>query len=304
MFLLLLLRVVVEERLRALRGEVRREGARALAALGAAGPPPNGGNGVTRGTTRRRHTANQLLMLQNPHRSQPEVHRVAYKTWRRADWRKKTRPARPLQPHFREKTRPTQPLHWHFREKVRPARQKTPILGHFSYAGRTFSRSRPPSDQAGRTFSRMRRNNIAALKPTTPLRAPEQQPLKPPSPLQPKNTPKTPISHPQRRRRFQPRLGRRPQRRRRFQTTGPAGLQGQTAVPMGGGRAWPGDQWAADVTNVVKPTRFKSPRENPCYKRRQSKPKNRHFQRKSPRIDDVCNNTHPSTPKTQHARPR
>ena len=89
MFLLLLLLVVVEERLRALRGEVRREGARALAALGAAGPPPNGGNGVTRGTTRRRHTANQLLMLQNPHRSQPEVHRVAYKTWRRADWRKK-----------------------------------------------------------------------------------------------------------------------------------------------------------------------------------------------------------------------
>ena len=28
-------------------------------------------------------------MLQNPHRSQPEVHRVAYKTWHRADWRKK-----------------------------------------------------------------------------------------------------------------------------------------------------------------------------------------------------------------------
>ena len=48
---------------------------RALAALGAAGPPPNGGNGVTRGTTRRRHTANQLLMLQNPHRSQPRAPR-------------------------------------------------------------------------------------------------------------------------------------------------------------------------------------------------------------------------------------
>ena len=57
-----------------------------------------------------------------------------------------------------------------------------------------------------------------------------------------------------------------------------------------GGGAWPGDRWAADVTNVVKPTRFKSPHEDPCYKRRQSKPKNRHFQRKSPRIDDVCNN--------------
>ena len=75
MFLLLLLLVVVEERLRALRGEVRREGAHALAALGAAGPPRNGGNGVIRGTTRRRHASNQLLMLQNPHRSQPRAPR-------------------------------------------------------------------------------------------------------------------------------------------------------------------------------------------------------------------------------------
>ena len=59
---------------------------------------------------------------------------------------------------------------------------------------------------------------------------------------------------------------------------------------MGGGGTWPGDQWAANVTNVVKPTQFKSPREDPCDKRRQSKPKNHHFQRKSPRIDDVRNN--------------
>ena len=81
------------------------------------------------------------------------------------------------------------------------------------------------------------------------------------------------------------------------------GRQGQAAVPVGDGGDWPGDQWAANVTNVVKPTRFQSPHENPCDKRRQSKPKNRHFQRKSPRIDDVRNNTHPSTPKTQHASP-
>ena len=60
---------------------------------------------------------------------------------------------------------------------------------------------------------------MAALKPPSPLLAPKQRPLKPPSPLHPKTAPKTPISHPQRRRRFQPRLGRRPQRRRRFQTT-------------------------------------------------------------------------------------
>ena len=68
------------------------------------------------------------------------------------------------------------------------------------------------------------------------------------------------------------------------------GQQGQTAEPMGDGGDWPGDQCAADVTNVVKPTQFQSPRENPCDKRRQSKPKNHHLQRKSPRIDDVCNN--------------
>ena len=79
----------------------------------------------------------------------------------------------------------------------------------------------------------------------------------------------------------------------------PQGPEGQAAVPAGGGEAWPGDQWAAvggsgrqwaaNVTNVVKPTRFTSPREDFCYKRRQSQPKNHCFRRKSPRIDDVCN---------------
>ena len=68
------------------------------------------------------------------------------------------------------------------------------------------------------------------------------------------------------------------------------GRQGPDTIPVGGGRAWPGDQWAADVTNVVKPTRFTSPHEDPCYKRCQSGPKNHHFQRKLPQIDDVCNN--------------
>ena len=74
-------------------------------------------------------------------------------------------------------------------------------------------------------------------------------------------------------------------------------------MPAGYGGAWPSDQRAADVTNVVKPTQFKSPHEDPCYKRRQSKPKNHHFQRKSHWIDDVCNNTHQSTPKSQHDKP-
>ena len=93
------------------------------------------------------------------------------------------------------------------------------------------------SGRAGRSFSRTRRDNVATLKPTTPLLAPNKGPLKPASPLRPKTAPKTPISHPQRRwrfqsrlgqppqrrRRFQSRLGRRPQRRHRFQTSGPLG---------------------------------------------------------------------------------
>ena len=127
----------------------------------------------------------------------------------------------------REKLRPARPLQRSFREKTRPARHKTPILGHFSYAGRTISRSHPPSDRAGRTFSRTGSCDVATLKPMTPLqplmqtnvkppsplRPLMQANVKPPSPLQPKNAPKTPISHPQRRCRFQLGLGLREQRR-------------------------------------------------------------------------------------------
>ena len=226
---------------------------------------------------------------------------------------------------------PGTPLQHPTREKVRPARQKTPILGHYEHAGRTFSRSHPPPDPAGRTFSRTGHSHVSTVKPPSPQRplmqtnvkppspmlAPEQQPLKPTTPMQAKNAPKTPNSHPQRRWRFQLRLGRHPQRRwrfqlrlvlcpqrqcrfqlrlgrrpqtrSRFQTSEPPGRQGLAAAPVGGGGAWPGDQWTADVTNVVKPTQFKSPNEDPCYKRRQSEAKNHYFSQKCRRIDDICN---------------
>ena len=72
-------------------------------------------------------------------------------------------------------------------------------------------------------MSRTARRNMATVKPTTPLHAPNKGPLKPPSPLHPKNAPKTPISHPQRRWRFQSHTGTSEQRRRWFQTTGPPG---------------------------------------------------------------------------------
>ena len=177
---------------------------------------------------------------------------------------------------------------------------------HFEHAGRTFSRTGHSHVATAKPTTPLQPLMQASVKPPSPMLALEQQALKPATPLQPKNARKTPIS--------------RPQRRWRFQTSGPSGLQDPDAIPVGDGRAGPGDQWAADVTTVVKPTLFKSPREDPCYKRRQSKPKNHHFQRKSPRIDDVCNNgaeihtktpwiddvcnnTHQTTPKTKHTRP-
>ena len=68
-------------------------------------------------------------------------------------------------------------------------------------------------------FFAHRAQHSATVKPPSPLLAPEQQPLKPTTPLRPKNAPKTPVSHPQRRWRFQMRLGMGEQRRRRYPTT-------------------------------------------------------------------------------------
>ena len=99
----------------------------------------------------------------------------------------------------RKKVRPARGFRRLIREKTRPASPKTPKLGCFQPAGRTFSRTE--------------HSHVATLKPPSPLHAPNKGPLKPSSPLQPKNTPQTPISHPQRRRRFQLRLGLREQRR-------------------------------------------------------------------------------------------
>ena len=73
--------------------------------------------------------------------------------------------------------------------------------------------------QAERQISRKRRDNTATLKPTTPLHTHNKGPVKPTSPLRPKTPPKMPISHPQRRWRFQPHAGTSEQRRRWFHPT-------------------------------------------------------------------------------------
>ena len=119
------------------------------------------------------------------------------------------------------------------REKTRPAHHKTPISVHFSFAGRTCSPTGHSHVATLKPMTPLRPLMQASVKPPSPLLTHQQQPLKPTTPLQPKNTPKTPISHPQRRRRFQlkldlreqrrqgfqPHTGTSKQRRRRFQTT-------------------------------------------------------------------------------------
>ena len=76
--------------------------------------------------------------MQNPH------------YWWRGGRRKNRTPGRSASK--REKTRPAPPLHRPFREKVRPASTKTPNLGCFKRAGRTFSRFRDHTTPQGELF--------------------------------------------------------------------------------------------------------------------------------------------------------
>ncbi len=86
------------------------------------------------------------------------------------------------------------------------------------------------------------------LKPPSPLHAPDKGPLKPPSPLRPKSAPKMPISHPQRRCRFQSHTGTSEQRRQGFQTTGPPGRQGQAAAHANGD-----DTASSQISHAIPP---------------------------------------------------
>ena len=112
---------------------------------GATAPPPSltpsGTHNTRRGCLQGLHTAARQSTCHTRRGVQAHI-------------REKVRPARGFQRPIREKVRPTgsprllvrekvrpaQPLQL-FREKTRPARHKTPIWGHFSLAGRTFSRT-------------------------------------------------------------------------------------------------------------------------------------------------------------------
>ena len=92
--------------------------------------------------------------------------------------------------------------------------------------------------------STQKQGDIETNNTTAP---PNKGPLKPRTPLHPKTAPESPISHPQRRWRFQLRLSLREQRRQGFHTTGPPGLQGQAAVPAGDD-----DTTASQISHAIR----------------------------------------------------
>ena len=147
---------------------------------------------------------------------------------------------------------PTHPHHRHFREKLAQHAIKHRFLALWSMLGELFRARTHTSPSRANFFAHEARqhgdietNNTSAatdagrVKPPAPLLAPKQRPLKPATPLHPKTAPKTPISHPQRRWRFQLGLSLREQRRRRFHTRdSDAGgrRQGLAGRPVGGRR--------------------------------------------------------------------
>ena len=94
----------------------------------------------------------------------------------------------------------------------------------------------PTSGRAGRKISRTGRSDVATLKTTTSMLTTEQQPLKPETPLHPITAPKTPVSRPQRRSRFQSHAGTHEQRQWRYQTTMLSVLQASLLHPWAGRR--------------------------------------------------------------------
>ena len=109
--------------------------------------PPNGGNGVIRTTTRRRHADSQLLVVQNPHRSQPRALRCIQDR-RRVNYFALAPPS--------------------------------------GRAGRQISRTGRSDVARLKPMTPLRPLMQTNVKPPSPLRALEQQALKPMTPLRPK----------------------------------------------------------------------------------------------------------------------
>ena len=128
----------------------------------------SGGIALHEGSTRRRHAARRLRVVQNPHhhrhgerqghgepggsarerqkpdnRTQGRPH-FRYKTLpaqvARPHFRYKTLHAHPPSPHVRDKTLPARPPSPHVRDKTLPARPKWPDLAQSTNAGRVLYR--------------------------------------------------------------------------------------------------------------------------------------------------------------------
>ena len=114
----------------------------------------SGGIALHGGPTRRRHAARRLRVVQNPHRSQPEVRRIACKSWAQGRLARKSSP----------NTAPPAALP----RKSSPSMHKTPNLGQFERAGRTFSRFHDLTATQGELFRACRRRPSSALPISTP----------------------------------------------------------------------------------------------------------------------------------------
>ena len=115
----------------------------------------SGGIALHEGSTRRRHAARRLRVVQNPHhhrhgerqghggpgRSAREQQKPDNRTQGRPHFRYKTLPAHPPSPHIRYKTLPAHPPSPHIRYKTLPAHPKWLNLALFLHAGRVLYRS-------------------------------------------------------------------------------------------------------------------------------------------------------------------
>ena len=132
-----------------------------------------GGNCIIRAATRRRYPASQLLMLQIPHHSQPEMRRAASKTWAQHRLARKNSPSTALPPAFPRKTSPSTLQTTDFRPffvrwanffaltpTIRPSRAN--FFAHRTPPAATMQPMTPPQPLMQ-----------ASMKPPSPLRAPE-----------------------------------------------------------------------------------------------------------------------------------
>ena len=142
----------------------------------------SGGIALHEGSTRRRHAARRLRVVQNPHhhrhgerqghggpgRSAREQQKPDNRTQGRPHFRYKTLPAHPPSPHIRYKALPAHPPSPHIRYKTLPAHPKWLNLALFLHAGRVLYRSHHQEAKQGKLCTE-RKAEIKRANTTTLL---------------------------------------------------------------------------------------------------------------------------------------